>query len=207
MGQREATTKLWVLPLQSDTPPERLPYQTEETDIEYAANAYQMTSKAVLIKYLHQCLFCPQKRTLMEAIKNNQLTTWPGLTAEAVEKYLPDHAPATYKGRMRRQRKGMRSTKTKEVLDIIEHNRDMNPPVEKEKLNQLFCFVGMVDEKDGTIYMDNTGNISITSIDGMKAIFILYDWTTNAILATPIKTATDKEMIRATVSWATSVSF
>jgi hypothetical protein len=53
------------------------------------------------------------------------------LTAEAVEKYLPDHAPATDKGHMRRQRKGMRSTKIKEALDIIEHNRDMNPPVEK----------------------------------------------------------------------------
>ena len=156
-----------------------------------------MTSKASLIKYLHQCLFCPPKRTLLKAIKNNQLTTWPGLTAEAVEKYLPDHTPATDKGHMRRQRKGMRSTKSKEALDIIEHNRDMNPPVEKEKLNQLFCYVGMVDKKDGTIYVDNTGNFPITSIDGMKAIFILYDWTTNAILATPIKTATDEEMIRA----------
>ena len=133
----------------------------------------------------------------MKAIKNNQLTTWPGLTAEAVEKYLPDHAPATYKGRMRRQRKGTRSTKIKEVLDIFEHNRDMNPPVEKENLNKLFCYVGIVDKKDGTIYVDNTGNFPITSVDGMKAIYILYDLTTNAILTTPIKLATDEEMIRA----------
>jgi len=197
MGQREATTKLWVLPLQLDTHPEQLPCQTEETDKEYAANAYQMTLKAALIKYLHQCLFCPPKRTLMKAIKNNQLTLWPGLTAEAVEKYLLDHTPATDKGHMRRQRKGMRSTKMKEALDTIEHNRDMNPPVEKEKLNQLFCYVGMVDKKDGTIYVDNTGHLPITRIDGMKAIFILYGWTTNTIIAAPIKTATDKEMIRA----------
>ena len=73
----------------------------------------------------------------------------------------------------------------------------MNPPVEKEKMNHLFCFAGMVDKKDGTIYVDNTGNFPITSIDGTKAIFILYDWTSNAILATPIKMATDEEMIRA----------
>ena len=55
----------------------------------------------------------------------------------------------------------------------------------------------MVDKKDSTIYVDNMGNFPITSMEGMKTIFILYDWTSNAILATPIKTATDKEIIRA----------
>ena len=55
----------------------------------------------------------------------------------------------------------------------------------------------MIDKKDGTIYVDNTGNFPITSIDGMKAVFILYDWTSNAILATPIATATDEQMIKA----------
>ena len=46
-------------------------------------------------------------RTLLKAIKNNQQTTWPGLTAKAVEKYLPDNAPATDKGYMSRHRKGI----------------------------------------------------------------------------------------------------
>jgi len=90
MGQRDASTRLWVLPLAPEMQPHHTPYQLEEKTEEYAANAYQMTSKAVLIKYLHQCLFCPPKSTPMKAIKNNQLTTWPGLMAEAVEKYLPD---------------------------------------------------------------------------------------------------------------------
>jgi len=98
---------------------------------------------------------------------------------------------------MRRQRKGIRATKTKEALESIEHNTDIHPHVEREKMNQLFCYVGMVDKKDGTIYVDNTGNFPITSIEGMKAIFILYDWTSNSIMATPINTATDEEMIRA----------
>ena len=147
-----------------------------------------MTSKASLIRYLHQYLFCPPKSTLLKAIKNNQLTTWPGLKTKAVEKYLPDHAPATDKGHMQRQRKGIRS------LDAIKIEQDFHPPVEREKFNQNFCNVGMVDKKDGAIYVDNTGNLPITSINGMKAVFILYDWTSNAILATPIKTATDKQM-------------
>ena len=91
----------------------------------------------------------------------------------------------------------MRSTKVKEAVKTIEYEIDMNPPVMREKNNQLFCYMGIVDAKDGRIYVDNTGNFPITSIDGMKAVFILYDWMTNAILATPIKTATDEEMIRA----------
>ena len=41
--RREATTKLWVLPLDPDTPTQHWPYQTEESNEEYAANAYQMT--------------------------------------------------------------------------------------------------------------------------------------------------------------------
>ena len=100
---------------------------------------------------------------------------------------------------MKRQRKGIRTTKEKlkDALEKIETERDMNPPVEKEQANQLFCFMGKVDKKDGTIYVDNTGNFPITSIDGMKAVFILYDWTSNAILATPIETATDEQMISA----------
>ena len=74
------------------------------------ANAYVMTSKEALIRYLHQCLFSPTKKTLVKAIENNQLTTWPGLTAEAVRKHLPDSAPAADKGHMKRQHKGIRYT-------------------------------------------------------------------------------------------------
>ena len=71
-GKREPTTKLWVLPLASDKEPKNMPYQTPSKKVdppEYAANAYQTTSKAALIKYLHQYLFCPRKKTLLKVIK------------------------------------------------------------------------------------------------------------------------------------------
>ena len=48
-----------------------------------AVSAYAMTSKKALIRYLHQYLFTPTKKTLVKAIENNKLTTWNGLTAEA----------------------------------------------------------------------------------------------------------------------------
>ena len=75
-----------------------------------AENAYAMTSKELLIRYLHQFLFSQTKKTVVKAIENNQLTTWPGLTVDAVRKHLPDYAPATDKSHIKRQRKGVCST-------------------------------------------------------------------------------------------------
>jgi len=54
-----------------------------------------------------------------------------------------------------------------------------------------------VEKKDGTIYVDLTGSFPIRSMAGMTTVFILYDWTTNAILATPISDAKDETMVQA----------
>ena len=72
----------------------------------------------------------------------------------------------------------------------------MNPPQEKEKWNQLFMAMGIINKKEGKIYADLTGTFPITSMNGMQAIFIMYDWTTNAILATPIKDAKSEKIVR-----------
>jgi hypothetical protein len=112
-----------------------------------------MTTKQELIQYLHQCLFCPPKRTLLKAIRNKQLSTWPDLTIEAVEKYLPASCPATDKGHMKRQAQGIRSTKAKiqASLQNIEYERDVNPPRTIEKDNHIFIALGQIDVKRGTI--------------------------------------------------------
>ena len=163
-----------------------------------AANAYAMMSKESLIRYLHQCLFSPTKKTLVKAIKNNQLTTWSGLTSDDVRKHLPDSSTATDKGHMKRQRKGIclttkiPPTKTqkeriKYALEKMELERDINPPQEDEKNNQIFCYNRIINTKYGENYVDFTGKFPIKSMDGMVAIFIVYDWTTNEILTTPVK--------------------
>ena len=65
----------------------------------------------------------------------------------------------------------------------------MNPPEEQEMTKQIFMALGYVDKNEGTIYADLTVKFPIISIHGMTAMFIMYDWTSNAILATPIKYA------------------
>ena len=85
---------------------------TNQTGDEQVNNVFHTTTKAELIKYLHQAAFSPVKATWKKAIANGHFTTWPGLTVEAVEKYLPRHSPATDKGHMSRQKQGVRPAKT-----------------------------------------------------------------------------------------------
>ena len=146
-GTRECLTGLWVLTLKQVG--EITQPRTHITDNHTANNAYQMTSKEELIRYLHQCLFCPPKSTLLKEIKNYQLSIWPGLTEESVQKYLPDSCPATDKGHTKRQKKGIRSTKekVKDTLEKIETARSMNPPEKRERMNQIFMTLGYVDKR------------------------------------------------------------
>ena len=129
-GGRQARSGLWILPLSPDGIEEMKKLQIEpaawlatvdqlrqeakvheQRDHEQANNVFHTMTKAELIKYLHQAAFSPVKATWKKAIENGHFTTWPGLTPEAVEKYLPRHSPATDKGHMSRQKQGIRPTK------------------------------------------------------------------------------------------------
>ena len=52
-------------------------------------------------------------------------------------------------------------------------------------------------ETTGQIYTDQTGRFPTTSSRGNKYIMILYDYDSNAILAKPLKSKSEGEMIRA----------
>ena len=114
VGGKEPTTGLWVLPISKngetsiqDGNNDDIMKLQKRTKEHMAENVYAMTIKESLIRYHHQCLFSPTKKTLVKEIENNQLTTWPGLTSYAVRKHLPESSPATDKYHMKRQCKGI----------------------------------------------------------------------------------------------------
>ena len=203
LGTEDPSTELWVLPLKPNVQPSQVVGPEELTQM--AHNIFQLSSKESLVKFLHQCLFSPPKKTLIKALENDQLPTWP-ITREAVEKYLPDYSPATDKGSMRRMQKGMQSTKRRprnEVLrarlEEVEMERNFHPPKAPQQdcqVNHIFVTLGQVDAKDGTIYGDFTGTFPLCSIDGMTTIFVLYDWTTNAILLEPVENTKSETLVR-----------
>ena len=43
--------------------------------------------------------------------------------------------------------------------------------------------------------MDYTGKFPVKSLDGMVTMFIMYDWSSNAILSRPIPNSKDKTII------------
>ena len=128
-----------------------------------ADNAYMVSCKESLIKYLHQCLFCPPKTTLLAAITNNRLATWPGLTARAVEWYLLDHAPATNKGHMKRHKKGIRTTKQRmrDDLEAIEVKKCINPIYLRVDAWKKTIFATNLSGLPNTVTCINTGRIKI----------------------------------------------
>ena len=64
-----------------------------------------------------------------------------------------------------------------------------------KKNNQIFCYNGIINTKEGTVYVDFTGKFPIRSMYGMVAIFIIYDCTTNTILATPVKNMSEGTIV------------
>ena len=113
-GQRDPMTILYMINMT-----EPLKSMTEQNipDAFSANHVYETKSKQVLILFYHAACFSPTKLTSMEAIKRNAFASWPGLSAELVNKYLP-RKEATIKGHIRQHYKGMQSTNLKqEVLD------------------------------------------------------------------------------------------
>ena len=70
-----------------------------------ANHVYETKSKQELILFYHAACFSPTKRTFVDAIKRNAFASWPGLTVELVNKYLP-RTEATIKGHIRQNYKG-----------------------------------------------------------------------------------------------------
>ena len=68
------------------------------------------------------------------------------------------------------------------ALSTIETAQDINPPMEIETQNQIFFYHAILEPKPETLYVNYTGNFPIQSMEGNTAIFILYDWSSNASL-------------------------
>ena len=55
----------------------------------FAGSLYEAKSKADLSTFLHLACWIPCTSTMITAIKNNFLSTWPGLTEQLIQKFLP----------------------------------------------------------------------------------------------------------------------
>ena len=129
-------------------------------------------------------MFQPHKTHFVDAIKRNAFASWPGLTVELVNKYLP-RTEANIKGNIRHQYKGKQSTIMQQEVPIM--TQQSPPEILTDRTHQLFL---KVTECSNKIFTYQTGHFPITSSFGYKCIMIAYDYDSNNILAEPIKSRT-----------------
>ena len=115
-------TRLWNLPLTRQLVPKQGPSATANTVV-------QASDISDLIQCLHAACFSPSPSTWIKAVNNNFFTTWPGLTAQHIQKHLPK-SPATTKGHLDQTRQGIQSTKTHQQKTAIQptHWTKLKPP-------------------------------------------------------------------------------
>jgi len=98
-------------------------------------------AKQDLASFHHGSLFSPSPTTLIDAVKSNFLATFPGLSANLVDKHLPSSV-YTAAGHMRHERQGLRSTKT--------DSSNLSPPSSTTKSHDVIC--ALVASTDKSFY-------------------------------------------------------
>jgi hypothetical protein len=121
IGMRDPRNGMWLVDIEPSGAPIILPNRHPNYQ-HYANSAYEQKTKGALIDFLHRACFSPPISTWVQAIENNFFTTWPGLSAEAVQKFLPKSL-ATAKGHLKAAPKNLRSTsKTRPTLAPTDAN-------------------------------------------------------------------------------------
>ena len=133
---------------------------------------------------------------------------WPGLTVEAIKKYVTN-MPHMSAGRMDHVCKNICSTKLTQLLNSILHDlRSMQEPLPTTTNNNITQISNSNNLHDDNtqdyylkienmqkIYMDQTGKFPIMSSNRSKYCFVSYKFDANAILVEPIKNRFAGELV------------
>ena len=130
----------------------------------------------------------PVPQTWIKAIRSNFFATWPGLTAELVQKNLKENIE-TSRGHIQSNRANVRSTK---LLPNQECHEIMTTEVRHHEL-----FIKTV-KLSGKIYSDQTGCFPLTSSKGNRYVIVVYDHNSKVILAEPLKSRSVEYLLAAT---------
>ena len=155
---------------------------------------------AHLQAFHHASLGAPVVTTLIRAINNNWLTSFPGLTADGIRKHLPKSIQTTM-GHMHKVRQNIRSTIVVTDTEIMEENKDTKDPSEDYlppqdpledylpprliKNRDHILQITAIKFKDlkGMTSSDQTGAFPHTSAKGNQYVMIMEDSDTGTILA------------------------
>jgi hypothetical protein len=165
---------------------------------EHANNVHEMRNQSDLVAYLHRACFSPTKSTWLKAINAGYFATWPGLTAELVSKHLPKSI-ATAKGHLRQERQNLQSTATplRPKTPITNLDAEFDLTLEHSDRTRTNWVYQQAVQVSGQIFSDQSGRFPVTCSKGNQYIMVVYDYDSNHILAEPLKSRSEHELVRA----------
>ena len=112
--------------------------------------------------------------------------------AKIVHKYLVP-SPATSKGRLKKQRASVRTTRPKiKLKDAVPSDNEFadtaptnipnsNIIEDSHSANSILCCAALGDATMGTFYTNMTGAFPVTLLKSMHAYFVVYDYNTETM--------------------------
>jgi hypothetical protein len=155
-----------------------------------ANNVYSLSNTGALVNYMHNAMFSCTTSALIHAVKKGHLATWPGLTEDAINKYLK-LTPATAMGRMNQKWQNIQSTNKK--IKSESEDEDITPQASGGKTHLVFAVV----PDQGQIYTDLTGNFPVQSSKGKNVLMICIFYDTSYIKPIAMKFKSGAEWVRA----------
>ena len=141
-GYREPATKLWRFPQAANTPP-------SGKQVEPRINA--LITDGIMrdtLNFLHRSMGSPTKTTLLNSIRNNNISTWPFFTENNIAKFLPDSIP-TALGQQDQTRKNSQST------------QQSTYKTPGNKYINIYAAIDQPEISTGKIHSDQTGQFPI----------------------------------------------
>jgi hypothetical protein len=171
-------TGLWRINLKQDN---------QQIHQPVANSVYELRNTGSLVHYLHKTLFSPTKSTLLQAIKNGHLVTWPVLTEDAIHKHLK-LTPATVMGHMNQIRQNIRSTSKTQIADVPTTHTDLGTKTH-------LVYAVLVDQ--GQLYADLTEKFPVRSSKGNSYVMVCYVYDCNYVKVVPMKSRSASEWVKA----------
>jgi hypothetical protein len=145
-----------------------LRHDKPQLTIDVANNIYELHNTGALVNSLHKAMFSPTKYAPLQAVKNIHLTTWPGLTEQAINKHLK-MTPATAMGHMNHCRQDIRSTSKNSIISDMEYET-VTPTGLGSKTHLVYAIVIV----QGQLYADVIDRFPVRSSKGSWYVMKCY---------------------------------
>jgi hypothetical protein len=137
--------------------------------VDEANTIFDLPNTRHSLLYYHALAGFPVKETFLDAVRAENYATWPGLTTTLIAKHFPDSGE-TQKGHMKGQRKGIRSTKVREQVEIkIKPGTEVLPQQPMKKQHNIFV---MIYELAKEVRTNQMGAFPVTSQHGYRYIMV-----------------------------------